>query len=718
MNRILSIVVVIMAFAGLSSAATQYPVVKSFTNSCVYTNSRTYLQTIVRVSVSTPTVTSNQVTMKYTQGIATNTGFTMAGTTNFRVALWPQATSEIAVVLYSGDRILVSQTYTGRSYATFDVLETINSTNEGGGISVAATSDYAFVMYDPVISNWTAAYASRFVTNWSVTPRTNFYPQQLVKYNGNVYYARTRIYAIDTNYPGYTSGTNLVYPVPGVHDQWGEFVEAGADGATGSTGQQGASGAGNIQYYGLWNNATEYHTNTNTWVYWTSPILAVYQAILPSTNKQPDLETAHWVRILGASNGLNAAVMTGLVFRSDWAAGTYCSNDLVKYGGSGWLVTNGCTTATPGGTNWYELFEKGDQGNQGPAGEDGDQLNVYYQYTLAFSNGVWLNNPDPFTNKFAYLHSVTNGTNRYAWTFLPYTNRYVVNRTNVDGGPYFVSNDYALATTWWRLDLLTNSGGGGSVTFTGGWSSVYTDGSTNAKYLALGPSGTLYVAMGAAADPQFQTLAQRNIALETQRIADSNALFALAVAYSNALNAQAVANSNTLAAAIIAGQAATLTNVYNYRIAQADEWNFDFYDTNACPVTWATNANRRLPVRAMDDTTAEPIGPLRWLMPEAYNSNIAIRFYYTIYPSVSGQVAMVVQHRQEPSQTWVYTTGAAVTAYGTLDTNQTFSIDFSPAWTSGVPTEIRAYRHVTATGDTTGDVYFVSGGVRWGERQQ
>lgn len=127
MINIRSILTAGLVALGTAHGAT-FPVITAFTNSTAYTNATSGHQTIVRVTVATPMAVSNQVFIKYTQGLGTNAGFTSVATTNFRAALWPGATSEVAVALYPLDRILISQTYTGNTYATYDVLQT-----SGGG---------------------------------------------------------------------------------------------------------------------------------------------------------------------------------------------------------------------------------------------------------------------------------------------------------------------------------------------------------------------------------------------------------------------------------------------------------------------------------------------------------------------------------------------------------------------------------------------------------
>lgn len=133
MNKRLAIWATALLMAGATAQGATFPVITAFTNAASYTNLSGGLQTIVRVTVATPLVVSNQVFMRYTQGLATNLGFTSTATTNFRSALWPGATSDIAVVLYNNDRILISQTYTGNTYATFDVLQSSGGGGSGSG---------------------------------------------------------------------------------------------------------------------------------------------------------------------------------------------------------------------------------------------------------------------------------------------------------------------------------------------------------------------------------------------------------------------------------------------------------------------------------------------------------------------------------------------------------------------------------------------------------
>lgn len=354
---------------------------------------------------------------------------------------------------------------------------------------------------------------------------------------------------IRTNYTPHTTN-NL--PIPGTDTNfWRLLNQDGTTGSTGGQGIPGANGAGNINW-SEWNSLAVYTTNTNTVVEYDDQW---YIALQNSTNKQPDLEAAYWaVTISKGEDGTLLA--TNMVMRGTYNAGTpYTTNDAVHYAGSVfWKWTNAPSTnivpivSPPTHSAHWEVFLSGGSngptgptGPQGPAGQDSVVSNIT-QYTIAFTNAVWLNNPDPVTNKFVYHHSTAGGTNYYAWTFLPFTNRFHINRTNADAGPVWVSNDYALATTWYRLDLLTNSGGGGSVSFTQAWSSIYTDGSTNAAYLSLGSSGTLFVAMGAAADPQFQTLAQLNLATGTPVYAEADTWQTVVARNNSISNTAAITN--------------------------------------------------------------------------------------------------------------------------------------------------------------------------------
>lgn len=74
---------------------------------------------------------------------------------------------------------------------------------------------------------------------------------------------------------------------------------------------------------------------------------------------------------IAAAAQAQAAVITvenqKLVWRGDWAAGTYVQNDAVQYGGSSWIVSSASTTDTPSlaSPNWDLLAEKGADGTGG-----------------------------------------------------------------------------------------------------------------------------------------------------------------------------------------------------------------------------------------------------------------------------------------------------------------------------------------------------------------
>lgn len=348
-----------------------------------------------------------------------------------------------------------------------------------GGITADGAQDDAFV-WRRTNSTYGHRYGFRLEVNsnftWTGTPVTNlteYWPQDVVRFAGKTYYAATHIYPFQTSYPSFNSGTNYVYPQPGVYNQWVVFNEDGAAGATGANGSNGAPGAGNANI-GPWLAATGY-SRTNAIVAYSN---AFWMSFLGSTNVVPGTDTNYWFPLTTApSNGANGYLLgTNLVYRGAWVSGQYCSNEYVSYLGSLYLVTNKCSGDTPGGTNWLLYVSKGDTGNTGPAGADGAV--TYYtnvlQYIQSWTNSVWTNNP----------------------------------ATNL---PCLYFDHYAGTTAYyyWAACPTSSSSGSGSVNFTSTWGVATTAGTTNpAVMIPMGASNTVLGSTCATCSPAFYTLQQ------------------------------------------------------------------------------------------------------------------------------------------------------------------------------------------------------------------
>lgn len=286
------------------------------------------------------------------------------------------------------------------------------------------------------------------------------YPEMsVVVFNGSAYYATEAI-------------TGPSYPLPG-GAPWATFA---ARGAAGPKGDQGVDGVGNLQFQGFFDLTTlypsnsvvaypadkpdwyrakalvsgQYPTATNFWEkilmsgldasvfgvgysvtynpsthypsnHWLRHGGAVYASKQPVTgdgNHPPN--STYWELVVRDGTTLS----TGLVWRGEWAAGTYASNDLVSKGGSSYFVNKEATSQAPPNTDWTLFVSKGDQGIQGPAGTS-TVINVYEtNITLVATQNVWnVTNNSYFveTNVYDTFLSYTSILNEVTYTNI-YTN--------------------------------------------------------------------------------------------------------------------------------------------------------------------------------------------------------------------------------------------------------------------------------------------------------
>ena len=544
---------------------TSTPTVLRFTGGeLTYTNANTYAQTIVRVVVSTTTSVTNTVTFSYSQGLQWTTG-RVVSSTSFRTAYWPASTGSVATILYTGDKIRISQTYTGVTFATMDVIRGVGGGGDSGSnvlvVSGGATlytgdrDDGEAIVWDAASNRYEHAAVPTVITSYVYGID---YPKlALVTYQRTSYYAKAYIDAdlFAPNVP-----TNA-FPVPGTHPEWwGVFLPPGHDGtgSAGPAGEDGIDGIGNL-FFGPWSASFYYATNLYTNIV-VSRLGKWYRAIGTSSNAAPESNTNVWE--ISIDPGTSATVFpTNLMWRGWYnAATTYASNDSVTVTSGLWAVTgtNSVTGVAPPtsytGTSavWTIVVPsiqgpQGTTGAQGPAGQDSIVSNIV-QYTVYLgSNTVFLNSPTP-TNPWLQYISSTNGTNYYTWSDLPpsITNRTLLHATTLRGTTLFLSGTNAITddgTNMLRNGIAIGTGGDGSGTLTnvavgGGSSSLLTV--TN----GAGPNVVLNLSSLVATGDQWDA-----------DIADSQNISTSAAAAAQSTASAALAGNQTANATSVVGRA-------------------------------------------------------------------------------------------------------------------------------------------------------------------
>lgn len=154
------------------------------------------------------------------------------------------------------------------------------------------------------------------------------------------------------------------------------------------------------------------------------------------------------------------ALSTNPVWRGSWQSGAYVSNDFVTYLGSLWLVTQGTTEATPGGTNWLQWVSKGADGATGPMGPPGTSVVINVtnitQITYLTQNVYNVTNSFTGTNFISVTNVyITNFVNNYTNTIniLNTTNITYVTNQIIE---YSVSTNYFITTNDMPSGIATN----------------------------------------------------------------------------------------------------------------------------------------------------------------------------------------------------------------------------------------------------------------------
>ena len=351
-----------------------------------------------------------------------------------------------------------------------------------------------------------------FAGNWE---SDTAYPEMsVVVYSGQAYYATEAI-------------TGPSYPIPG-GAPWATF----ARGRTGLRGPQGVDGIGNLQFKGFFtletlypsNSVVAYPTDKPDWYrakalvsgqyptatnYWEKVLMSGLDASVFGVgysvgyNPSTYYPSNHWLRHNGAVYASRQPVTgfgnqppnatywtlvvrdgttlsTGLVWRGEWAPGTYVSNDLVSRAGSSYFVNTSNTVQSPPNTDWTLFVQKGDKGDRGPAGTAA-VYNVYYQTNLTvLTQNVW-----NVTNNSYYVE-----TNVYD-TFLSHT---------------------SIVTEIWVTNEYTNLGVSSADAYRGDWGD-YVSNRTDAAYqmasAASSVAGATNLVIGAeetSYDPETRTI--------------------------------------------------------------------------------------------------------------------------------------------------------------------------------------------------------------------
>ena len=396
----------------------------------------------------------------------------------------------------------------------------VGLSQEGGiprpvsGDGVVNTNDY-YVLVAKGADGASGSVSSNlfFAGNWE---SDTAYPEMsVVVYSGQAYYATEAI-------------TGPSYPIPG-GAPWATFA---ARGATGPRGVQGVDGIGNLQFKGFFdletlypsNSVVAYPTNKPDWYrakalvsgqyptatnYWEKVLMSGLDASVFGVgysvgyNPSTYYPSNHWLRHNGAVYASRQPVTgfgnqppnatywtlvvrdgttlsTGLVWRGEWAAGTYVSNDLVSRAGSSYFVNTSNTTQTPPNSDWTVFVQKGDTGPQGPAGTAA-VYNVYYQTNLTvLTQNVW-----NVTNNSYYVE-----TNVYD-TFLSHT---------------------SIVTEIWVTNEYTNLGVSSADAYRGDWGAYVSNRADAAYQMASAASsvaGATNLVIGAeetSYDPETRTI--------------------------------------------------------------------------------------------------------------------------------------------------------------------------------------------------------------------
>src|SRR5579884_1403616 len=137
------------------------------------------------------------------------------------------------------------------------------------------------------------------------------------------------------------------------------------------TGPRGPIGPAGMNWQGQWSAARSYGIKDavfdggSAWI-----------ALQPNTNSEPATGNSNWSLLAqkgdqGAPGQNGQTGPAGLTWQGQWSSTqSYTINDAVFDGGSAWIALQPNTNSepAPSNANWSLLAQKGDQGNQGPAG--------------------------------------------------------------------------------------------------------------------------------------------------------------------------------------------------------------------------------------------------------------------------------------------------------------------------------------------------------------
>ncbi|HZT96602.1 MAG TPA: hypothetical protein VFB34_07165 [Chloroflexota bacterium] len=137
------------------------------------------------------------------------------------------------------------------------------------------------------------------------------------------------------------------------------------------TGPRGPIGPAGMNWQGQWSAARSYGIKDavfdggSAWI-----------ALQPNTNSEPATGNSNWSLLAqkgdqGAPGQNGQTGPAGLTWQGQWSSTqSYAINDAVFDGGSAWIALQPNTNSepAPSNANWSLLAQKGDQGNQGPAG--------------------------------------------------------------------------------------------------------------------------------------------------------------------------------------------------------------------------------------------------------------------------------------------------------------------------------------------------------------
>src|SRR5579884_4030796 len=152
------------------------------------------------------------------------------------------------------------------------------------------------------------------------------------------------------------------------NSNWSLLAQKGDQGAPGQNGRTGPAG---LTWQGQWSSTQSYTINDAVFDGGSACI-----AIQHDTTSEPATGNSNWSLLAqkgdqGAPGQNGQTGPAGLTWQGQWSSTqSYAINDAVFDGGSAWIALQPNTNSepAPSNANWSLLAQKGDQGNQGPAG--------------------------------------------------------------------------------------------------------------------------------------------------------------------------------------------------------------------------------------------------------------------------------------------------------------------------------------------------------------